>query len=107
MDFNEYQEQALATATYPQDQAVVYNTLALSGEAGELANKVKKIMRGDKELTPDVVEELMLELGDCLWYMANLADVVGWKLEDVAQLNLVKLSTRRKKGTIRGDGDHR
>lgn len=107
MDLNEYQEKALATATYPEDTAVVYNTLALTGEAGELANKVKKIMRGDKELTDDVKVDLILELGDCLWYVANLAEVLGFSLDSVGQLNLAKLAKRRENNTIRGDGDHR
>ena len=72
MQFNEYQQQANHTKIYPQEHNVIYPTLGLVGEAGELANKVKKVLRGDTTL-PEVQTAIISELGDCLWYMAALA----------------------------------
>ena len=107
-DLDMYQEVAKTTAIYPREQAIIYPTLGLTGEAGEVANKVKKIIRdGTNKNNENLVQEISAEIGDCLWYIAILADDVGVKLSDIANSNLIKLENRKKKGTIRGSGDTR
>ena len=107
-DLDMYQKVALTTAIYPREQAIIYPTLGLTGEAGEVANKVKKIIRdGTDKTSEDLVQAISSEIGDCLWYIAVLADDVGVKLSDIANSNLEKLANRKKKGTIHGSGDNR
>jgi NTP pyrophosphatase (non-canonical NTP hydrolase) len=107
-DLDMYQKVALTTAIYPREQAIIYPTLGLTGEAGEVANKVKKIIRdGSNKNDNSMVSEIKSEIGDCLWYIAVLADDIGCKLSDIANTNLVKLANRKEKGTIRGSGDKR
>lgn len=104
MTLNEYQELAQATATYPQENALAYLTLGLNGEAGEIAEKVKKHFRDDRPLDR---EELMYELGDQLWYVAVLANHLNISLDLVAEANINKLARRKARGTLQGDGDNR
>lgn len=109
MDFNTYQEAASKTATYPDDVALkglIYCTLGLTGEAGEFANKVKKIIRGDKSLD-QARADLISELGDCLWYLSEAAKNLNVNLRDVAHQNLDKLASRRERGVVKGSGDNR
>ena len=107
-DLDMYQKVALTTAIYPREQAIIYPTLGLTGEAGEVANKVKKIIRdGSNKNDDNLVSEIKSEIGDCLWYIAVLADDIGCKLSDIANLNLIKLANRKEKGTIHGSGDNR
>ena len=107
-DLDMYQKVSLTTAIYPREQAIIYPTLGLTGEAGEVANKVKKIIRdGSNKNDNSMVSEIKSEIGDCLWYIAVLADDIGCKLSDIANTNLVKLANRKEKGTIRGSGDKR
>ena len=107
-DLDMYQKVAKTTAIYPREQAIIYPTLGLTGEAGEVANKVKKIIRdGTNKNNENLVQEISSEIGDVLWYIAVLADDVGVKLSDIANNNLVKLENRKKKGTIHGSGDDR
>lgn len=109
MNFKEYQDAAKATALYPgfqKDAGVSYCALALAGEAGEVANKVKKVLRGDVFLW-DAREGIAQELGDCLWYVSELARNLGYSLDDIAQMNIAKLAARRERGTVRGEGDNR
>jgi len=107
-DLDMYQKVALTTAIYPREQAIIYPTLGLTGEAGEVANKVKKIIRdGSNKNDDSMVSEIKSEIGDCLWYIAVLADDIGCKLSDIANTNLVKLANRKEKGTIHGSGDKR
>ena len=107
-DLDMYQKVALTTAIYPREQAIIYPTLGLTGEAGEVANKVKKIIRDGSDKNDDsLVSEIKSEIGDCLWYIAVLADDIGCKLSDIANLNLIKLANRKEKGTIHGSGDNR
>lgn len=106
--FNEYQEAAIATAIYGEGNAINYPILGLTGEAGELANKYKKVLRDDGGiLTPEKNIELRDELGDVLWYCAALARDLGCSLEDIATLNIAKLKARKAAGTLRGSGDKR
>jgi NTP pyrophosphatase (non-canonical NTP hydrolase) len=78
----------------------------LAGEAGEVADKIKKMLR-DKIDSPEYREQVMLELGDVLWYAAVLASDLGYDLETVANRNLEKLQGRQKRGTLHGTGDNR
>jgi len=111
MTFNNYQANAGRTAFYPRDfknEGLYYTTLGLVGEAGEVANKVKKIMRDSEgKLTKINKADIFDELGDVLWYCASLADELGVNLEDVAKSNLNKLADRLNRCTIKGSGDKR
>ena len=107
-DLDMYQKVALTTAIYPREQAIIYPTLGLTGEAGEVANKVKKIIRdGSNSKDEKLVSEIKAEIGDCLWYIAVLADDFDIKLSDIASTNIEKLANRKKNNTIHGSGDTR
>ena len=107
-DLDMYQQVAKTTAIYPREQAIIYPTLGLTGEAGEVANKVKKIIRdGSNSKDEKLVSEIKAEIGDCLWYIAVLADDFNIKLSDIASANLEKLAIRKKNNTIHGSGDDR
>ena len=109
MNLNHYQHKSRSTALYPNvGNNPIYPTLGLAGEAGEVADKVKKILR-DKDGVFDQAskEAIKLELGDVLWYVAQLTTELGFDLDDVAQLNLDKLSSRSRRGSISGSGDIR
>ena len=109
MDFNNYQKSAKKTAIYPNiGKNFLYPTLGLVGEAGEIANKVKKIFRDDKgKVTKEKRDELFAEMGDVLWYMAQLSTELNLKLSDIAKHNLKKLSQRQKENRLHGSGDKR
>ena len=109
MDFQLYQERCRATARYPDAGAnPIYPTLGLCGEAGEVADKVKKVLRDRQgNFTPEVIADLKLELGDVLWYVAQLATELGLELEQIAQTNLDKLASRAARNVIGGSGDKR
>jgi len=109
MDFKTYQKKARETAQYPNlGSNNVYPTLGLVGDAGEVAEKVKKVIR-DKKGVFDEESKVAIkkELGDVLWYISNLCTEFGFKLEDVASDNLEKLSIRAANGKISGSGDDR
>ena len=106
MNFDEYQSKARSTAIYDKlNYRVVYPALGLTGEAGEVAEKVKKKLRGDHEEFD--VEGLEKELGDVLWYLANLAEDLGLSLQTIAEKNIAKLQSRKERGVIHGSGDAR
>ena len=109
MDFQQYQERCRATARYPDAGAnPIYPTLGLCGEAGEVADKVKKVLRDRQgNFSPEVIADLQLELGDVLWYVAQLATELGLELEQIAQTNLDKLASRAARNVIGGSGDRR
>lgn len=112
MTLDEYQTEARSSAVYPQDARVIYPALKLAGEAGEVAEKLGKFIRDEDHrpgsaLTPGQTEALAKELGDVLWYVANLAADLGLSLEEVAAMNLQKLASRVERGVIRGSGDDR
>lgn len=108
MNFKEYEERAQAFAIYPEagqgtKLALAYTALGLVGEAGEFSEKVKKFVRGqelDKHLS-------MKELGDVLWYITACANELGYSLQDVAEVNIVKLTDRKERGVIKSEGDTR
>jgi NTP pyrophosphatase (non-canonical NTP hydrolase) len=109
MDFSEYQTLSRRTATYPQaGDDMTYPALGLCGEAGEVAEKVKKTLRDDGGvLTAERRDALARELGDVLWYTAQLATEAGLELEQIAADNLDKLLSRQQRGVLRGSGDDR
>jgi NTP pyrophosphatase (non-canonical NTP hydrolase) len=109
MDLNAYQHGARQTARYPDVGAnPIYPTLGLCGEAGEVADKVKKVLRDQNGCFSDAVKQsLLLELGDVLWYVAQLASELGFELDQIAEANLEKLASRAARNVISGSGDHR
>jgi NTP pyrophosphatase (non-canonical NTP hydrolase) len=130
MTLNEYQKQAMTTCM-PSSENFSYMFLNLVGEVGEFASKVAKAIRkgqcsigldshiaeqyecGDSTSNDlwqfggeqERLEELKKEAGDVLWQLSGLCTVMGWSLEDVAQMNLDKLAARKQAGTIDGNGD--
>jgi NTP pyrophosphatase (non-canonical NTP hydrolase) len=108
MTLNDYQKEALSTSVYGSGSKIIYPTLGLAGEAGEVADKVKKVLR-DNEGNFDEWRKLQIaaEIGDVLWYIAALADDLGFTMEDIANLNIGKLKQRRQNNTIHGEGDNR
>ena len=109
MEMNSYQDAARKTASYPDvGSNPIYPTLGLTGEAGEVADKVKKVIRDSGGVfDADTREAIKLELGDVLWYVAQLASELGYDLNEVADANLQKLSSRAARGRIGGSGDQR
>jgi NTP pyrophosphatase (non-canonical NTP hydrolase) len=109
MTFKEYQELAKKTALYPIiGQSFIYPVLGLAGEAGEMANKIKKIFRDDNGvLTEERKKEISKELGDILWYVAQVSTDLGISLDEVAVANIEMLKSRQERNKIKGDGDNR
>jgi NTP pyrophosphatase (non-canonical NTP hydrolase) len=108
MTLNEYQKEALSTAVYGSGSKIIYPTLGLAGEAGEVADKVKKVLRDNNGEFDDWRKiQIAAEIGDVLWYIAALTNDLGYTLEDIAKLNIGKLSQRRANNTIHGEGDNR
>lgn len=108
MELNDYQKKASTTAKYRPETGLLYTTLGLASEAGEVAGKVKKVIRDENAiLSDDRRLELVSELGDVLWYVAMLAKELNYDLSDVAQMNLGKLLDRNTRGVIGGSGDNR
>ena len=110
-DLDHYQREALVTAVNPShsyNERLYYRTLGLAGEAGEVANTVKKILRGDDQaLSNEKRYEIRDELGDVLWYLATLAEALNLPLSDIASLNIQKLRDRKERDVIKGSGDSR
>jgi len=109
LTFNEYQLKAKETALYPNlGKNPYYPALGLSGEAGEIANKIKKIMRDKNDIISDEDrDDIKKELGDVLWYVAAVADEFGLKMGEIAEKNYEKLKKRLEEGKIQGNGDNR
>lgn len=104
---NDYQEMALETAIYPMP--IIYPALGLTGEAGEVADKVKKIIRDHNSdfSNEETRKAIALEIGDVLWYCATLSHDLGYTLEEVADMNHRKLTSRKERGKLHGSGDKR
>ncbi len=108
MTLDEYQQHALETAIYPAEQRIVYPTLGLTGEAGEVADKVKKVIRDNaQQFTEERRTEIAKELGDVLRYCATLAHDLGYPLESIARMNVEKLRSRKERHLLGGSGDNR
>jgi len=106
--FNEFQKHALSTARWDPDSGLFYTALGLAGEAGECADAVKKVYRDDGGvLKEDVQLKIALELGDVLYYLAALADAIGFDLAGIANLNIQKREDRALRDVIGGSGDFR
>jgi NTP pyrophosphatase (non-canonical NTP hydrolase) len=113
MDFNTYQNETRKNANYPDiGNNFVFPTLGLAGEAGEVADKIKNLIR-DKgvnrpsEMSNDDKLELQKELGDVLWYLTQIATELGLDLSTVAEANLEKVQSRMKRDQLHGSGDNR
>jgi NTP pyrophosphatase (non-canonical NTP hydrolase) len=113
MEINDYQQRAAETATYPGvGNNFVYPTLGLAGETGEVVEKIKKLMRNDgvvaaKDIPEEKRAEVAKEMGDVLWYLAQLGTELGVTLEEAATKNLEKLASRRERGVLHSEGDNR
>jgi NTP pyrophosphatase (non-canonical NTP hydrolase) len=109
MTFEEYQKKSRETAMYPEvGNNFIYPTLGLAGESGEVAEKIKKVLRDDSGVvSPEKKEELKKELGDVLWYLAQISTEIGLSLEEVATFNIEKLQSRKQRNMISGSGDNR
>lgn len=108
MNLNDYQIAAVNTAIYDEKFALIYPILGLANEAGEVAGKYKKILRDcDGYMDIEECDSLAKELGDVLWYVAVVANDLGYDLADIAQMNLDKLSSRQVRGVLGGSGDER
>jgi NTP pyrophosphatase (non-canonical NTP hydrolase) len=122
MNFKEYQEAARKTAIYPRSFSVIYPAIGLGGESGEVLEKIKKIIRDTPQesmpptadgvmklirIPEDRKQELLKELGDVLWYVSNIASDLEVPLEDIAELNIRKLQSRKDRGAVQGSGDNR
>ena len=109
MDLRDYQRDSRATAVYPgAGENLTYPTLGLCGEAGEVAEKVKKLLRDDGGVLSDERREALAgELGDGLWYLAQVATEARLDLGEIAQGNLAKLRSRQERQVLRGSGDRR
>lgn len=108
MQANFYQQKTIDTAVYPQagtggDLELYYLAMGLTSEAGEVAGKIKKLLR-DGKYDPG---NIALELGDVCWYVARLAEAIGYELEDILEINHNKLAKRKETGTLGGSGDER
>jgi NTP pyrophosphatase (non-canonical NTP hydrolase) len=109
VNFNDYQTKSRATAKYPSiGHAVIYPTLGLVNEAGEVAGKIKKVFRDKNgEINAETREALKAELGDVLWYLAQTCTELDLSLDEVAESNITKLLDRQSRGKLQGDGDNR
>ena len=104
LNFRDYQNEAKKTAIYPENAKLTYPLLGLSGEVGEVCEKVKKHIRDGRELDKD---DLTKELGDVLWYLSAVANDLGIDLQSVAERNIKKLKSRQERGVLGGSGDNR
>lgn len=109
MTFREYQIKASETARFPdKDLIFIYTALGLVGEAGEVAEKIKKIWRDkNKQINDNDREEIKKEMGDVLWYLSQLSENLGINFDDVAQANINKTQSRLARNLINGSGDNR
>jgi NTP pyrophosphatase (non-canonical NTP hydrolase) len=109
MTFEEYQNKARQTANYPNvGNNFIYVALGLAGEGGEVAEKVKKLLRDKNGVMDEETKKAMChELGDVLWYISQMGIELGLSLEEIAEKNIEKIFSRKERGTIGGNGDER
>ena len=108
MELDEYQKLSRRTAEYPRAARLAYPALGLAGEAGEVAEHAKKVIRDDAgTVSPERRAAMAKELGDVLWYVAQLASELELDLDEIAQANLQKLLSRQRRGVLSGSGDER
>jgi NTP pyrophosphatase (non-canonical NTP hydrolase) len=108
VELSEYQRLSRRTAEYPRETWLAYPALGLAGEAGEVAEHAKKAIRDDDgQVSEERRAAMSKELGDVLWYVAQLASELGLELDEIAQVNLAKLRSRQRRGMLSGSGDDR
>ncbi|MGH2835177.1 MAG: nucleoside triphosphate pyrophosphohydrolase family protein [Solirubrobacteraceae bacterium] len=108
MDLSEYQQISRRTAEYPREAWLAYPALGLAGEAGEVAEHAKKAIRDDGgSVSEERKRAMSKELGDVLWYVAQIATELGLDLNEIADQNLQKLLSRQQRGVLSGSGDER
>ncbi len=108
LGFNDFQKKARETAIYPADYTVLYPALGLANEAGEVLGKIKKVIRDHDNVYSEAKSmEIAGEIGDTLWYLAVLADDLGYTLKEIADENIRKLKSRQDRGVLKGSGDNR
>lgn len=113
MDFKQYQEKAITTKIYNQSVAIPYCVLGIAGEAGEIAEKIKKYLRDEFDnyskgfMREEMKVEISKEVGDVLWYLAAICDELGLDFNEVAEQNIAKLQSRKDRGQLVGSGDNR
>jgi NTP pyrophosphatase (non-canonical NTP hydrolase) len=108
VELSQYQRLSRRTAEYPREAWLAYPALGLAGEAGEVAEHAKKAIRDDAgEVSRQRRAQMAKELGDVLWYVAQLASELELDLEEIAQANLDKLLSRQRRGVLSGSGDDR
>lgn len=105
---DKYQMFVRSMKVYDREYALVYPILGLANEAGEVAGKLKKIMRDDGgQLSTERFDDLVSELGDVIWYVTAVADDLGITISDIFYANYLKLTDRANRGVIKGSGDNR
>lgn len=110
MTLDEYQKEALVTAVFSDDsfKDLAHWVFGITGESGEIAEKIKKIVRDKKgEMSDQDKEEIIKEIGDVMWYLAVLAEHLGYNFEEVGKRNIAKLRSRQARNQIHGSGDNR
>lgn len=105
-EFNEYQEFVKSMKLYPEQYSIIYPALGIAGEAGEVNEKIKKWLRGDNDGFLDK-KEVAKELGDLSWYISSMADDLGFTLQEIIDMNVEKLTSRKERGVRQGNGDNR
>jgi len=108
MTFEEYQSKARTTLVYngnTHEELIARMALGLNGESGEIAEVVKKVLRGDG--IPNYTDRLIKEMGDVLWYLACMSSILGIDFSAVAEENIKKLQDRKDRNVIKGSGDDR
>lgn len=107
LTLSDYEAVALSTRIYDEGNRVVYPTIGLAGETGEVADKVKKVIRDHNGEFLAHREEIAKELGDVLWYLTSISHDLGYSLEDIARQNMEKVLSRQRRNAIHGKGDNR
>lgn len=104
MNFNEYQKESAQTAVYPgigEFTGLAYAALGVCGEAGEVAEQVKKMWRNEGEITDERRTKILDECGDVLWYVARVCSELGFDMDTVAKMNIEKLAERKRKNALK------
>ncbi len=108
MEINQYQQKAMVNKVYGYGSTIIYPALGLGNEAGEVQGKIKKVLRdNDGNFDDENRAKIADECGDVLWYLAALADDLGYTLQQIAEMNIAKLDSRRERNMIHGSGDNR
>lgn len=108
IDIDNYQKECKKTAIYPTEYSVIYPVIGMCGETGEVAEKIKKIIRDKNSIFDETSKiEIMKELGDVMWYISNIATDLNVNMSDILTMNLDKIQSRQSRNKIHGSGDNR